>query len=91
MLAQKPTSVNEIGKHFDMSRPAISRHLKVLRESNLISMQSGQVDGRQIDCYAQLEALTEVQNYMHELEAFWKARLQGLGSYLDKKREQEEE
>ena len=84
MLAQKPTNVNEIGKHFDMSRPAISRHLKVLKESKLITMHAGKKDGRQIDCYFQLEALQEVEGYINQLEEFWKAKLQGLGDYLEK-------
>ncbi len=86
MLAKKPANVNEIGKHFDMSRPAISRHLKVLRESELIAMKPGDGDGRHIDCYLQLEALQEVEAYIHQLERFWKSKLDGLGSYLDEKK-----
>ena len=86
MLAEEPTNVNEIAGHFNMSRPAISRHIKVLRESNLISIESDQVDGRQINCYAQLEALKEVEDYMKKLEQFWKLRLTGLGKYLDAKK-----
>ncbi|MEL6556593.1 MAG: metalloregulator ArsR/SmtB family transcription factor [Bacteroidota bacterium] len=84
-LAENPANVNEIAAHFDMSRPAISRHIKILRESELISVESGEQDGRQINCYAQLEALKEVDDYMKKLESFWKSRLQGLGKYLDKK------
>lgn len=85
-LVKQPTNVNDIAARFDMSRPAVSRHIKVLREADLISIEANKADGRQINCYAQLEALKEVEDYMQQLEAFWKSRLHGLGKYLDKKK-----
>ncbi|MEO1049010.1 MAG: metalloregulator ArsR/SmtB family transcription factor [Bacteroidota bacterium] len=91
MLAQQPTNVNEIAEKFQVSRPAISRHIKVLRDCNLISVESDKVDGRQINCYAQLEALAEVEAYISKLESFWKSKLKGLGSYLDKQKEEGKE
>lgn len=90
-LAEQPASVNDIAAHFDMSRPAISRHIRVLKESKLVTVESGELDGRQVNCYAQLEALKEVTDYMKELEEFWKARLQGLGQYLDKHKGDDQE
>ena len=86
MVAREPTNVNDIAKRFTMSRPAISRHIKILRESNLVSIEPGQDDGRQLQCSARLEALKEVEDYMQELESFWRSRLSGLGKYLDEKR-----
>lgn len=83
MLAKEHTSVNEIAEQFSMSRPAISRHIKVLREASLVYTKPDELDGRQINCYAQLEALKEVEDYMSKLEAFWKNRLKGLGKFLD--------
>ena len=86
MLAKKPVTVNEIAERFDMSRPAISRHIKVLRQSNLITTRHSQSDTRQIFCYAQIEALKEVEEYMQKLETFWQSRLDNLGKYLDKQK-----
>ena len=82
-LAERPASVNEIARRFAMSRPAVSRHLRVLREAELVSMRPNATDARQFDCYAQLAALGEVKTYLRELSAFWDDKLGGLGDYLN--------
>lgn len=82
MLAEQPAHVNTIAEKFNMSRPGVSKHLKVLIESKLVKMETDGVDGRQRNCYAQLEALQEVEEFLTKLEAFWSDRLDGLGAYL---------
>ena len=86
MLAQEPTNVNAIAEKFSMSRPAVSKHIKILNENSLVNIVSGGEDSRQRVCYAQLEALQEVNDYLNLLEKFWKKKLDGLGDYLDKKK-----
>ena len=86
MLAQQPDSVSNLTEHFNMTRPAISKHLRVLRESELITIEADQTDGRQRTCYVQLEALAEVERYLAKLEKFWIERLDGLGKYLAQKK-----
>ena len=89
MLAQEPSSINVIAEKFEMSRPAVAKHLKVLVETDLVVMETDATDGRQRNCFAQLEALQEVDAYLRTLEQFWKGRLNQLGKYLDKKKEEE--
>lgn len=84
MLAEEPASVNNISKKFNMTRPAISKHLKILQESSLVQMEMDQSDGRQRTCFVQLEALKEVEDYLNKLEKYWQTKLTGLGSYLAK-------
>jgi len=83
MVCKQPTSVNEIAEQFDMSRPAVSKHIKILESSDLIRMQSDSDDARQRNCYAQLSALQEVTDYMNQLESFWEDKLGKLDMHLN--------
>ena len=87
MLAKQPNSINNISTQFNMTRPAVAKHLKILEASNLVEIESDTADGRQRNCYVQLEALQEVQEYLALLEKFWKTKLTSLGSYLAKNKE----
>ncbi len=82
-VAEEATSINMISENFKMSRPAVSKHIKILQENKLIEIRSDQADGRQRNCYAQLEALREVQEYLQELYVFWDMKLDKLGQFLD--------
>ncbi len=83
MIAEQPCSVNTISDQFNISRPAISKHIKILKDCKLVSMQTDGFDGRQRNCFAQLEALKEVENYLQQLEKFWSTRLDRLGQFLE--------
>lgn len=81
-VAEKATNINALAGDFNMSRPAVSKHIKVLQESDLLRIESDAVDGRQRNCYAQLEALSEVNDYLSKLEQFWDKKLDGLDNFL---------
>ncbi len=85
MLAEHPESINVISDKFQMSRPAVSKHLKILTDNDLVKIETDLNDGRQRNCYAQLEALAGVSEFLSELERFWEGKLDGLGSYLKRK------
>ncbi len=84
MLAEEPSSIGKIAENFNVSRPAIAKHVKILQNANLLTIKYDQADGRQRNCFAQLEALTEVQDYLAEVERFWQAKFDGLETYLSK-------
>lgn len=86
MVSQEPTNVNAIADKFNMSRPAISKHLKILEDNGLLYVQNSDIDGRQRNCYAQLGALKEIEDFIEQLEKFWSNKLNNLGDYLDKKK-----
>jgi DNA-binding transcriptional ArsR family regulator len=65
-------SAGEIASHFDVSRPAISQHLRVLEDAGLVSVRR---DGTRRLYQAQPEALGEVREF---LESFWDDRLARL-------------
>jgi len=81
-LAKRPENVNAISEKFNMSRPAVSKHIKILKESNLVRIETDSVDTRQRNCYVQLEALQEVSEYLKRLEEFWNIKLDGLEQFL---------
>ena len=78
-LASGETSVNELAAPFDISLPAISRHLKVLEEAGLISR------GRDAQWRpARLEAapLAEIANWVERYRRFWDTSFDRMDAYL---------
>lgn len=78
-LALGETSVTEIAKPFDMSMPAISRHLKVLEHAGLIAR------GREAQwrpCRLQAAALKGVDDWLGTYRQFWEESFDRLDGYL---------
>jgi DNA-binding transcriptional ArsR family regulator len=75
-----PRPVNDLAGHFDMTRPSFSEHLRVLREAGLVGERRA---GRQRVYRLEAEPLTEVRNWLHPFEQFWRERLTELGGVLD--------
>ena len=88
MLAEQPASINNISQKFEMSRPAVAKHIRILQASELVAIEMDKTDGRQRNCFVQLQALKEVEEYLNKLEKFWQHKLSNLGSYLVKNKEQ---
>ena len=78
-LARKEESVMELAKDFAMSLPAVSHHLKVLRQARLVS---GRRRGRRIIYRLNPTPLRLVSRWVHPYERFWKARLDALDAHL---------
>ncbi len=78
-LALGETSVNELAAPFEMSLPAVTKHLKVLQRAGLIS-QSRQAQSR--PCKLEAKPLQEVATFLAQYQQFWEQRLDQLDSYL---------
>ena len=81
-VAETPQAVNALAEQFQMTRPAVSKHIRTLERAGLLRLEAGRDDGRQRICYAQLEAAQELRTYLEQLAAFWDGKLDGLGEYL---------
>lgn len=79
MLAHKPLNLNTVAENFDVSRPAISKHIKLLTECGLITIRP---QGRERYCEARLEKLSEVSNWVEQYRKFWNQKLDALEDYL---------
>ncbi len=73
-------SVTRLAEPFGMSRPAISQHLRVLRDVGLVAEQR---HGRERQYRLQPERLYEVRAWMQKYERFWRHHLAALGEYLE--------
>ena len=73
-------SVTRLAEPFGMSRPAISQHLRVLRDVGLVAEQR---HGRERQYRLQPERLYEVRAWMQKYERFWRSHLATLGDYLE--------
>lgn len=81
MIAKEPSNVNAIAEQFNVSRQAISLHIKILTECGIISMKQ---IGRERHCEAQLEKLSEVSEWIEQYRQFWESKLDALENYLNK-------
>lgn len=79
-LAQGPAQVTELAQPFDMSLPAVSRHLKVLEEARLVTRS---VDGRVHRCSLSPAPLQEIGHWVHEQRGFWEGSLKSLARYVE--------
>jgi DNA-binding transcriptional ArsR family regulator len=78
-LASGEASVNELAEPFDMSQPAVSKHLKVLERAGLISIgQEAQRRPRRLEGDAMLEAIEWLERY----RAIWEQNYQRLDALL---------
>lgn len=80
MIAKEPANVNTIAEQFNMSRQAISLHLKILAECDLLRMKQ---QGRERICEAKLEKLDEVNEWITQCTQFWETKLDALGHFLE--------
>jgi DNA-binding transcriptional ArsR family regulator len=80
LVAAGDQSVTRLAEPFGMSRPAISQHLRVLRDVGLVTEQR---HGRERQYRLQPERLYEVRAWMQKYERFWRSHLAALGDYLE--------
>ena len=80
LLAGKKLTLNGIADQFEVSRPAISKHIKILTECGLIVIKQ---QGRERYCEARLDKLREVTNWAEQYRKFWTSKLDALGNFLE--------
>ena len=79
-LADGPATVSDLAAPFDISQPAISRHLKVLEDAGLISSR---IDGNRRPREVVPERLAELRGWLSGIEAAFEARFRKLDGILD--------
>lgn len=86
LVAEREHTAGELAAAFTISRPAVSRHLRVLREAGLV-----RVEPRSRERVYTLEPrpLSEVDAWLESLRAFWQPRLDALERHLDARRDLE--
>ncbi len=80
LLLDGPKAVGELAEHFDMRRPSLSEHLRVLREAGLVSERKS---GRHRYYALEAEPLHVVSDWLSPYERFWRDKLAKLRDVLD--------
>ncbi|MGH9642045.1 MAG: ArsR/SmtB family transcription factor [Terriglobales bacterium] len=83
-LAKQPAMVTELAKPFDMSLPAVSKHIRVLQSAGLVRRA---VDGRMHQCSLNSEPLAAVEAWLRHYRHFWQDRLESLARYAGSNRD----
>jgi DNA-binding transcriptional ArsR family regulator len=82
MLSQDSMSINTIADAFDMSRPAVSKHIKILNAAGFISIQDV---GRERYCMLKEEGFKELNDWLAYYDQFWTNKLKKLETLLNNK------
>jgi DNA-binding transcriptional ArsR family regulator len=85
-LRRGEAPVAAIAADFAMSRPAVSKHLRVLREARLVRDRPGGADGRQRVYALTAEPLREVLEWTAAYQTFWRATLGNLKRHVEGRR-----
>ncbi|MCR6640403.1 MAG: metalloregulator ArsR/SmtB family transcription factor [Sporocytophaga sp.] len=82
LLSKDSLSINALAENFEMSRPAVSKHIKILNSAGFISIED---IGRERYCVLNQEGFAEVQEWINFFDAFWKKKLRKLEKLLNEK------
>ncbi|PKV49071.1 ArsR family transcriptional regulator [Aquimarina sp. MAR_2010_214] len=81
LLANETLTVNTVAQKFDVSRPAISKHLKILKECGIITINK---QGRERLCQIQPRNLIPAFLWIEQYRNLWEDRLDSFENYLTK-------
>jgi DNA-binding transcriptional ArsR family regulator len=81
LLTNDKLSINSLAGNFDMSRLAVSKHIKVLYEAGLIQIKDL---GRERYCELKPDGFDEIKNWLVFFDQFWKGKLQNLENLLNR-------
>ena len=82
LLSKDSLTINSLADNFDMSRPAVSKHLKIMHNAGFISITD---IGRERYCTLKQDGFNELQNFINYFDKFWDKKLQKLETLLNNK------
>lgn len=85
MLSKDSMTINSLAENFDMSRPAVSKHIKILHGAGFISIKD---IGRERYCTLKQDGFNDVQDFINYFDKFWTNKLGKLQSILNNKSKQ---
>ena len=86
LLRREPRRASDIADALGASRPALSRHLRVLRKSGLVTCEQQQGDARERVYHLKQERFAELRDWLDEVEAFWTDQLQAFAAHVKKRK-----
>jgi DNA-binding transcriptional ArsR family regulator len=85
LLAERPRKPSELAVQLGLSRPVTSRHLRMLRETGLVSVTLSQADARERAYALELNELAALRGWLDGLQARWQAQLDAFAEHVAKR------
>jgi len=82
LLSKDSMTINALAENFDMSRPAVSKHIKILYGAGFISITD---IGRERHCILKQDGFNELQDFINYFDKFWTTKLRKLETILNNK------
>jgi DNA-binding transcriptional ArsR family regulator len=82
MLSKESLTINRLAENFDMSRPAVSKHIKILYGAGFIAIRD---IGRERHCMLKQDGFNQLQEFISYFDKFWETKLKKLEAILNKK------
>jgi DNA-binding transcriptional ArsR family regulator len=82
LLSKDSMTINALAENFDMSRPAVSKHIKILYNGGFISIRD---IGRERYCTLKQDGFDELQDFINYFDKFWVNKLKKLQTILNNK------
>jgi len=83
LLSEQSRTINSLADNFEMSRPAVSKHVKILYTAGFISIED---IGRERRCTLKQEGFNELQDWMSFFDLFWQSKMKKLETLLNTKK-----
>jgi DNA-binding transcriptional ArsR family regulator len=80
LLSQDSLTINALAENFDMSRPAVSKHIKILHTAGFIAIQD---IGRERHCVLKQDGFDQLKEWINYFDAFWATKLKKLETILN--------
>jgi len=87
MLSKDSMTINALAGNFDMSRPAVSKHIKIMYNAGFISITD---IGRERYCTLKQDGFDELQEFIDYFDKFWTGKLRKLETILNNKAKSKE-
>ncbi|MEP6677334.1 MAG: metalloregulator ArsR/SmtB family transcription factor [Ferruginibacter sp.] len=82
LLSKNSLTINALAENFDMSRPAVSKHIKILESAAFISIEN---IGRERHCLLKQDGFNKLQEFIDFFNKFWEGKLKKLETLLNNK------
>ena len=82
LLSKESMTINALADNFDMSRPAVSKHIKIMYNAGFISIKD---IGRERHCTLKQDGFNELQDFINYFDKFWTSKLKKLETILNNK------
>lgn len=85
LLRRRPLRSGDLAQALDMNPPAVSKHLRILRDAGLVQEESPADDLRARVYQLRREPFSELRDWLDELELFWSAQLAAFKAHAERK------